>query len=72
MLVNEGIKIKDFLSKKESQNQKKIIIKFFKKLIKSDNQIVLSMSKDYKNSFKKELILKCKNKRYINIIGIGG
>ena len=72
MLLREEIKIKDFLSDKKLLNQKKKIYQLFKKLIKSNNEILFSMSKDYKDSYKKNLVTNCKNKKIINIIGMGG
>ena len=68
----KNIKIKNFLSKKKVLNQKNKIYSLFKTLIKSDNQILSSLEKSYKDSYSKKIILGLKNINDINLIGMGG
>ena len=53
-------------------NQNKTIIKYFKNLINYPNQILLSLEKNYKDSYNKTLIDKFKNKKNYRLIGMGG
>jgi glucose-6-phosphate isomerase len=71
MLI-ENIKLNNFQIKKDSLIQKKKVFKLFKDLIKSENTILSSMSKNYKDSYKKKLILDLKNINNVNLIGMGG
>ena len=68
----KNIKIKNFLSKKKVSNQKNKIYSLFKTLIKSDNQILSSLEKSYKDSYNKKIISGLKNINDINLIGMGG
>ena len=68
----KNIKIKNFLSRKKTIIKKKELFKLFKNLIKSDNQILSSMDKSYKDSYNRKIILSLKNIKNINLIGIGG
>ena len=71
-MLSKYIKIKNFIFKEKSIIKKKKIFNSFYNLIKSNNEILLSMNKNYKNSFSKKLILKFKTKNTINLIGMGG
>ena len=41
-------------------------------MIESNNQILSSMDKDYKDSFSKKFVSSFKNMKNFNLIGIGG
>ena len=71
-MLSKYIKIKNFIFKEKSIIKKKKIFNSFYNLIKSNNEILFSMNKNYKNSFSKKLILKFKTKNTINLIGMGG
>ena len=66
------IKIRNFLSKSKSPKVKKSISLLFKKLIKSENEILSSMQKNYKDSYNKTTISNLKKFKNINIFGMGG
>ena len=67
-MLTENIDFKNFKIKKDT----KLIKKKLNLLLKEDNQIIKSLSNNYKNSFKKKNI--SKYKKFINyrIIGMGG
>ncbi len=67
-MITSGILFKNFKGSK--QNSK--IKKNFKKLIKENNQILQSFSKNYKDQFKIKNLRIFKRFNYIRIIGIGG
>ena len=71
-MLTKYIEIKHFLFKEKSRIKKNKIFNSFYNLIKSNNEILFSMNKNYKNSFSKKLILKFKTKNNINLIGMGG
>ena len=71
-MLTKNIKIKNFLSKNKLVNQKKKILKSLKILINSDNEILSSMDKSYKDSYNKKLILNLKKKDTVNLVGMGG
>ena len=71
-MLTKYIEIKHFLFKEKSRIKKKKIFNSFYDLIKSNNEILFSMNKNYRNSFNKKLILKFKTKNTINLIGMGG
>ena len=52
--------------------RKKNIHKKFVNLLNENNEILKSLSKIYKNSYKKKLLTKLKKKIQILIIGMGG
>tara|TARA_B100000902_G_scaffold397795_1_gene462625 strand:- start:3828 stop:4994 length:1167 start_codon:yes stop_codon:yes gene_type:complete len=68
----KSIKFKNFSLKKRSSSLKKNISSLSKKLINSDNHILSSMKDNYKDSYKKKLIINLKKYKNINLIGIGG
>jgi glucose-6-phosphate isomerase len=68
----KNIKIKNFLSRKKKIKKKKELFNLFKNLINSDNQILSSMDKSYKDSYTRKLILSLKNIKNVNLIGMGG
>ena len=70
-MLSKSIKIKNFLLKYKTSSLKKNFL-LFKKLINSDNHILLSMKDNYKDSYNKKLVLDLKKYNNINLIGIGG
>ena len=70
-MFSKSIKIKNFLFKYKKPQLKKIFL-LFKRLINSDNHILLSMKDNYKDSYDKKLVLDLKKYNNINLIGIGG
>ena len=71
-MFNSSISIKNFLSKKKSLSQKKKFFKLFKSLINSENQILSSLDKSYKDVYTKKTISSLKNVGNVNLIGMGG
>ena len=67
-MITEGIKFLNF--------KKKINIKKTKQnlnlILSEKNQVIQSLSKDYKNSFKKKKIIKYKKNLNFRVIGMGG
>ena len=49
-MLGKNIKFSNFIFKRKISNKKKIL-SIFKKLIKEKNEIVLSLGKNYKDSF---------------------
>ena len=68
----KNIKIKSFLKRRVSTTSKKKLFNLFENLINSDNQILSSMDKSYKDSYSKKLVLSLKNIKNVNLIGMGG
>jgi len=68
----KSIKIINFLSKKKSSTKKKKIFNLFEDLINSNNKILSSMDKSYKDSYNKKLIASYKGTENVNLIGMGG
>ena len=68
MNVTKTIYLKGFNHKKSNKK----IIKIFENLIDKKNQTIKSLSKLYKDSYNKSLILKSKKNSAINLIGMGG
>ena len=57
------------ISQKKS---KKKVVTIFKEFLKKDNQILLSLSKNYISSYNKKLLKKYRKYQTINLIGMGG
>jgi len=70
-MLTKNIKIKNFLIK-ENSKKKKDISRLLKNLLKSDNQIISSMNKNYKDSYSQKLIFNLKKINQVNLIGMGG
>ncbi|MDA9753429.1 glucose-6-phosphate isomerase [Candidatus Pelagibacter sp.] len=68
----KSIKIKNFFFNDNLKSFKRLSISLYKKLINSNNHILLSMMNDYQNSYSKKLILDLKKYKIVNIIGMGG
>ena len=67
-MLTKNINFKNFKYKKNYKN----ILKLFDNLIKENNDILKSLSNDYKDSFKNIDLSKFKKYSIISIIGIGG
>ena len=71
-MSNKGIKIKNFFFKKNLSIKKKNISNLLKNLISSDSQILSSMKKSYRDSYSKKIFSSLKNRRNVDLIGMGG
>ena len=71
-MIRHSINIKGFSFKYNSSNLKKFLLSSYEELIKSDNHILLSMKKNYKDSYSKKFIQKLNKFKNINLIGMGG
>ena len=67
-MLTKGVKFTNFKTKKKSLLIKKKLIS----LLKSKNEILNSLSQNYKNSFTKKILLKYKRKKNYRVIGMGG
>ena len=67
-MLTKNISFKNFKIKKNNLKIKHILTS----LVKEKNEILLSMSKNYKNSFNKKIINKYKNGYNFRVIGMGG
>ena len=61
-MLKTNIKFKNFILKKKLLNNKKIL-NTYKKLIKEKNEVLLSLGKDYKDSFSKKKNSEIKKKK---------
>ena len=68
MNLTRNIKFKNFILKKSTKKIKNLL----SKVLSEKNEVLLSLSKEYKNSYIKKKIIKFKNYSRINIIGMGG
>ena len=71
-MYNKSIIFKNFNLKTKNINKLKDIFNTLKKLLNENNQIVNSLKKSYKDSYKKKSILKLKKFNHIKLIGMGG
>ena len=67
-MLTKGIKFINFKKKKINSNLKKKL----NNILKENNQIILSLGKNYKYSFKKKNLKKYKKNSDYRVIGIGG
>ena len=67
-MLTKNISFKNFKVKKNNSKIKRI----FSSLIKEKNEVLLSMSKNYKNFFNNKIINKYKNNYNFRVIGMGG
>lgn len=67
-MFTKNISFKNFKVKKNNSKIKRI----FSSLIKEKNEVLHSMSKNYKNSFKNKILNKYKNNYNFRVIGMGG
>mgnify|MGYP001439114831 CR=1 FL=1 len=68
MNISKNIYFKNFSYKKP----KKKIIKLFNELVIGKNPLIESFRNSYKNSYSKNLVIRLRKFKYINLIGIGG
>ena len=70
-MLKKNIKFENFiLDKKNTNNQK--IVDIYKKIIKEKSEVILSLNKNYKDSFSKKLLKKLKKINHVLLIGMGG
>ena len=69
-MLKNNIKFKNFILKKRRSNNKKVL-NTYKKLNKEKNEVLLSLGKNYKDSFSKKKIQKLKKRRNFSLIGMG-
>jgi len=67
-MITSGINFINFKIKKKSN----LVKKFFFSLLEKKNEVINSLSKEYKNSFNKKAINKYKKEANYRIIGMGG
>ena len=67
-MLTKNISLKNFKVKKNNSKIKRI----FSSLIKEKNEVLLSMSTNYKNSFNNKILNKYKNNYNFRVIGMGG
>ena len=67
-MFTTSIKFKNFKFKRKTSNIKKIL----KSLLKENNQVMISLGLNYKNSFNKQKLSKYKNFLNYRVIGMGG
>ena len=67
-MLTDGINFKNFNVKAKPQ----LVKKKFELLIKENNEVLKSLSKNYQNSFSKNLVSKYKKFSNFRIIGLGG
>ena len=72
-MLKKSILFKNFQKSFSINNDKKKILKIFNKILSEKNEIIKSLSHDYKNSFKKKQLSIIKKKFFnLRIIGMGG
>ncbi len=69
-MLNQNIFFKNFSFKNDHNNKK--ILRNFNNLINFPNQVLLSLGKNYKDSYNKKTVNKLKNKKNYRLIGMGG
>ena len=67
-MLTKNFLFKDFIKKKKN----KILFKNLKEIINNKNEIIKSLSKNYKYSYSKNLIKNLKKYKEIRIFGMGG
>ena len=70
-MLTKNIKFRNFKFKGSSKKSKKIL-SIYKKFIKEKNEIILSIDKNYKDSFSNKIVNKLKKINEIILIGMGG
>jgi glucose-6-phosphate isomerase len=71
-MLNKLTFSKNFRKKKNKKKIRKDLNKFLKNIIDSDNQIIKSLSKDYKDNFQIKKLNKFKKSKTFRLIGMGG
>ena len=69
-MISSGIEFKNFTYKKKLLELK--IKQILKLLIKENNEVIHSLSKNYKDSYSKKILNKYKKSLNFRIIGMGG
>ena len=64
-MLTKGINFVNFKTKKNSTLVKKNLIS----ILKSNNEVLNSLSQNYKNNFTKKLLFKYKKKKIIELLG---
>ena len=67
-MYTKNFSFKDF--KKKRRN--KVLQKYLKQLVSSNNEIIKSFTGDYKYSYTRHVLSKLKKYKYIRIFGMGG
>ena len=67
-MLTKNFSFKDF--KRQKKNKK--LVKYLDEIILSNTEIIKSLQKNYKNSYKKKIITKLKKFKDIRIFGMGG
>jgi len=67
-MLTKNIKFKNFNLNHTNKKLKKI----FSKILNKDDEILKSLTPNYKNQYSKSLIQKFKKKKVLKIIGMGG
>ena len=72
-MLKKLVSFKNFQKKILNDKDKKKILKFLNEILNENQQTIKSLSLDYKNSYKKDLLIKFKKKfSNFKIIGMGG
>ena len=71
-MLSKNIKFKNFQNQKTNIFLKKKFLSFFKDIKIKRNQIMISMSKEYKDSYSVKIIRKLRKFKIITLIGMGG
>jgi len=70
-MLSKNIIFKNFRNKKNYKSHKEVL-GIFRKLLKKDSQVIKSLSPNYQNNYKKNIIQKYQKYLSVRIIGIGG
>jgi len=71
LMLKKNIKFINFILNKKSTNNKKIL-NIYKDVIKEKSEVILSLNKNYKDSFSKKILQKLKKINHVLLIGMGG
>ena len=72
-MLKKLVSFKNFQKKFLNVKDKKKVLKFLNEILNENTEIIKSFSIDYKNSYKKDLLIKFKQKfSNFNIICMGG
>ena len=70
-MLKKNIKFTNFILNKKNTNSKKIL-KIYKDVIKEKSEVILSLNKNYKDSFSKKILKNLKKLNHVLLIGMGG
>ncbi len=70
--MSKNFFFKNYQSKFSKKNVKKKISEFLKKILSQNDQIIKSLSYNYKNNYSKKQLHKYKKSSYFKVIGMGG